>query len=122
MDVFDKYDEIIQEMKYLKNIQKEIDIKTRELQARLINPEISVKQAYSAYNFLDCEIDVLWAKARKFEAFVEGLQKSDRDILDGVLNRKNIFILADTLEISTATIYSRIYSIFKKYEEMKVEK
>lgn len=119
MNVFDKYDEIIQEMNYLKNIQTEIDRKTRVLQARLVNPEVSVKEAYSAYKYLDCEIDVLWEKARKFEEFYKSLQKSDKEILNGVLSQTNIFLLADTLGITTSTIYSRLKAIFGKYQKTK---
>lgn len=117
MYVIDKYDEMICEMKTLKNVQAEIEKKTRALQARLVDPGISVHKAYSAYKFLDCEIDVLWDKARKFEAFCETLQKTDKDILDGVLSRTNMFILADTLGVTTGVIYSRLGVIFKKYEE-----
>ena len=119
MNVFDKYDEIIQEMNYLKNIQTEIDRKTRVLQARLVNPGVSVKEAYFAYKYLDCEIDVLWKKARIFEEFYNNLQKSDKEILNGVLSQTNIFLLADTLGITTSTIYSRLNAIFGKYQKSK---
>lgn len=121
MNVFDKYGEIIQEMNYLKNIQTEIDRKTRVLQARLVNPEVSVKEAYSAYKCLDCEIDVLWEKARKFEAFCEGLSKADKDVLNGILSGVNIFVFSDTVGMPVGTIYAKLHNIINKYEESKQE-
>lgn len=121
MGVFDKYDEIIQEMKYLKNIQAEIEKKTRVLQARLVDPGVSVQQAYSAYKYLDCEIDVLWEKARKFEAFCKGLSKADRDVLNGILSGVNIFVFSDTVGMPVGTIYAKLHNIINKYEESKQE-
>lgn len=121
MNVFDKYDEMITEIIFLKNIQNEIDRKAKVLQARLVNPTLNVFQAHSAFVYSELEIERLIQKHNEWQKFYQGLKEIDRQIVDGIASRINVFHLADSLGITTATLYNKLSKIYQNFMKNKNE-
>ena len=121
MDLYEKYDELIGEMSWLKNMQKEINHKQKILQQRLLNPTLSVFKAHSAFVFTENQIDIMIKKHEWFMKFLNNLPEKEYLVLNGFISRVNIFHLAESLGITTDIAYQRLYSAIKKYREYKAD-
>ena len=119
MDFYKRHDELLNEMRNLKYMEKEIKLKQKMLERRLTDPSISVFKAHSAFVFAENQIDVMIQNHEWFMRFLNSLTQLERQAIDGILSGINIFHFADTIGTTTAVVYQRLYSVLRKYARYK---
>jgi hypothetical protein len=119
MDFYERHDELLNEMRNLKYMEKEIKLKQKMLERRLTDPSISVFKAHSAFVFTENQIDVMIKKHEWFMRFLNSLPYDEWQVIEGILSGVNIFHFADSIGTTTAIIYQRVYSVLRKYAKYK---
>lgn len=106
---------LINMLREYQDIPKNTKTKQRLLQIRLCNPMIAVEDAISAFISTENEINYLIKKWHLISKIITNLDDVDIQIVDGLMNEKSIFDIADEIKISRRTITRKIEKISQNF-------